>query len=351
MRATMLRSRWLYLSLLAVVVILYGRVFLYGPPTQLLEDARQMLEETQAAKPVVELDVDLKRLQEAIQTNRQAGLWLALWGVMGLGFPVAGIGANLHAVWTGRIRRLVRYRSRLPHLWSMEELGRLILLLVLMFCLMPFVNTGLIALGWLDLTDNNLWSLIGMFLLHGLLLLVVWGFASGKGLSLASVFGLSRRKGLLALRQGAVGYVAVFPWVFGLLWLIGMVCQRFGIQPPVEPIHELLFVETDPRVVWLTVVMACVVGPIAEEIFFRGVLYGSLRKHTTRGLAMLMSAGLFSMAHTNAVGFAPILLLGCFLAYLYERSGSLLSSVTAHILHNTFLVGLGLTLKAVLWSG
>ena len=110
----------------------------------------------------------------------------------------------------------------------------------------------------------------------------------------------------------------------------------------------LLFLEQRPLVLGLTLVLACLVGPIAEEIFFRGVLYAALRTRTSRFWAMAASGSLFAVVHTNPVGFLPILLLGCVLADLYERTGSLLASITVHIMHNTLLISLGLTVKQLL---
>jgi len=61
--------------------------------------------------------------------------------------------------------------------------------------------------------------------------------------------------------------------------------------------------------------------------------------------AMLLSGALFSLVHTNVIGFVPILVLGCFLADLYERTGSLGAPIAIHMLHNTFLLGIALTYR------
>jgi membrane protease YdiL (CAAX protease family) len=122
------------------------------------------------------------------------------------------------------------------------------------------------------------------------------------------------------------------------------------LEPPVEPIHELLFLEQRPLVLGLTLALACVVGPIVEEIFFRGVLYAALRPRTSRLWAMVISGSFFALVHTNPVGFVPILLLGCLLADVYERTGSLAASITVHMLHNALLIGLGLATKQLLTS-
>lgn len=129
--------------------------------------------------------------------------------------------------------------------------------------------------------------------------------------------------------------------------LIGTVelVRRFGLQPPIEPIQELVFNEDRPSVLALTVALACVVGPVTEELFFRGVLYAAIRQRTSRLVSMLASGAIFSLIHTNPIGFLPIMLLGCLLAYVYERTGSLIGPLAVHMFHNTLLMSLALVFR------
>ena len=189
-----------------------------------------------------------------------------------------------------------------------------------------------------------------MFVMYGWLALLLWGFASAKGVRLSSSLGLSPGHAWPAIEQAFIGYLAVFPWIMAILWGIVAVCQQLGIQPPLEPIHELLFEERSPLVLGLTVALACILGPLTEEVLFRGLVFSALRRRVSRPAAMLISGSLFSAAHTNLVGFLPILLLGCFLADCYERSGSLWASIAVHMFHNTVLIGMALTVKALLQS-
>ena len=100
--------------------------------------------------------------------------------------------------------------------------------------------------------------------------------------------------------------------------------------------------------VGLLVVLSCVIGPIAEELFFRGVLFAAARQHLSRGWAILASGAAFSLIHTNPVGFLPILVIGSLLAYLYERTGSLAAPIAVHMLHNTFLMSIGLIVRRLM---
>ena len=96
------------------------------------------------------------------------------------------------------------------------------------------------------------------------------------------------------------------------------------------------------------VLLACIVGPVAEELFFRGVVYAAVRRRTHWMVATLVSAGLFSALHTNPIGFLPIMLLGCLLANLYERTGSLAGPLAVHIAHNSFLLVSALVIRSLL---
>lgn len=89
--------------------------------------------------------------------------------------------------------------------------------------------------------------------------------------------------------------------------------------------------------------LVCVVAPVCEELFFRGFLFGALRK---RGLivATVVSGLAFGLAHvaSSPIGFiVPLAALGMILALLYERTGSLYPSMALHALNNSVAFGVG----------
>ena len=109
-----------------------------------------------------------------------------------------------------------------------------------------------------------------------------------------------------------------------------------------------MFEETRPGVLALTVLLACLIGPVAEELLFRGVLYPALRRRLSRVAAMLISGIAFALIHTNVMGLLPIVLLGVTLAYLYERTGSIAGPIALHMAHNTLLMALAMTYRSVM---
>jgi membrane protease YdiL (CAAX protease family) len=87
--------------------------------------------------------------------------------------------------------------------------------------------------------------------------------------------------------------------------------------------------------------LVCVVAPICEELFFRGFLFGALRR---RGfvVAALVSGVAFGLAHVASapIGFiVPLATLGVILALLYERTGSLYPPMALHALNNSIAFG------------
>lgn len=71
--------------------------------------------------------------------------------------------------------------------------------------------------------------------------------------------------------------------------------------------------------------------PTAEELFFRGALFGGLRRARPAPLAVLASAVYFAAGHGGVRAFGSMLGLGLALGFLRSRAGSVLVSLAAHV--------------------
>ena len=80
--------------------------------------------------------------------------------------------------------------------------------------------------------------------------------------------------------------------------------------------------------------LAAVLVPIAEEIFFRGLIHGWLRRRLSVGWATAASALLFALLHDIPYLIPAIFLLGIILAQVYERSGSIWAASLTHGIFN-----------------
>lgn len=85
----------------------------------------------------------------------------------------------------------------------------------------------------------------------------------------------------------------------------------------------------------LSAVLAqAIVGPIAEELCFRGLLYTRLRSGMPRGIAALVSALVFGIVHGTAIWFCYSFLLGLVMVWLFQCFESLWGSILFHISFN-----------------
>ncbi len=84
----------------------------------------------------------------------------------------------------------------------------------------------------------------------------------------------------------------------------------------------------------LFLIYACLLGPILEEIIFRGFILKSMQKYGNL-TAIIVSSILFSMFHLNLVQFVNPVLMGIVLAFITIKSKSIVPSIIAHIFNNT----------------
>jgi len=92
----------------------------------------------------------------------------------------------------------------------------------------------------------------------------------------------------------------------------------------------------------LLFVVGGLLGPVAEELFFRGVLYGFLRRWGAPA-AVLLSSLIFVLSHPTSHGIRLTQAVGGILfAVAYEVERSLLVPITIHVLGNLAIFSLSL---------
>ena len=84
----------------------------------------------------------------------------------------------------------------------------------------------------------------------------------------------------------------------------------------------------------LQLVIAIILIPIYEEIVFRGIIFGYLRKNFNIIVAVLVQALIFGIMHLNLVQGIYTFILGIVLALIYMYSDSILGNITVHIIFN-----------------
>ncbi len=83
-----------------------------------------------------------------------------------------------------------------------------------------------------------------------------------------------------------------------------------------------------------TVLLGVIIGPIVEEIIFRGIILNRLRKAMPVTAAVLVSSFLFGVAHIQPIWAIYTFVLGCILAIAAVRTDSIVPSIIIHVIFN-----------------
>lgn len=82
------------------------------------------------------------------------------------------------------------------------------------------------------------------------------------------------------------------------------------------------------------IIITIVLIPIYEEIFYRGIIFGYLRKNFNIIIAIVVQSLIFGFMHLNLVQGIYTFILGMVLALVYMYSESILGNISIHIIFN-----------------
>jgi membrane protease YdiL (CAAX protease family) len=197
--------------------------------------------------------------------------------------------------------------------------------------------TGL-AVVWLGLAKSDAQKLIGLETIALGAGVVLWLryirpaplSIFGKPASAWREIGFGLGVGVVALI--ANGTALRFASLLGKLIL--------GHYPTID--SSLLRPQTVGQKILLGVVLV-ILAPICEELFFRGFVYGGLRRTLRPMPAALIAATAFALAHVYLLRMPSTFVLGFIFAMTYEHRRNLVPTMVAHAVNNgvVFVVALG----------
>ena len=202
----------------------------------------------------------------------------------------------------------------------------------LFLCLAAVLTVELAARGVVANTLHQPMLILGCARLLQILLIVLIVLFWGGGLS--SV-GLARSRLVPGIKKGLIwslGFGVVAGLVFGVLFFAGInVLTAMKAHLPSQHSDLILYF-----------LVGALVGPVAEELFFRGLLYGFFRRWGVV-VAVILSTLLFVLPHaihqripiTQVVG-------GIVFAVAYEVEGSLMIPIIIHVLGNMTIFSISL---------
>jgi uncharacterized protein len=143
--------------------------------------------------------------------------------------------------------------------------------------------------------------------------------------------GLSKRKNfsfsktLFPLSSLLAAYIFLFSFHFVAEPLTNLLPQPEGLE---EVLNDLL-----PYPIFLFL-MLVIVGPVLEELLFRGIITDGYLKNYSPFMSALVSAILFAVFHGNLAQGIGALVMGIVVGLIYWRTGSLLFCIALHMLNN-----------------
>jgi membrane protease YdiL (CAAX protease family) len=160
-------------------------------------------------------------------------------------------------------------------------------------------------------------------------------FANISARPLPEQFGLRPTRFWPAVGWMAAAFAAFY--AFTLVWV-----AILGVSPDDTKLPDELGVKDSTYALLAVAFLVAVVAPIAEEFFFRGFFYGSLRNWKGPWPAAVITGLVFGAIHVGSAEAAFLLPLGFFgfsLCLLRERTGSLYPGIALHCMNNSLAFG------------
>lgn len=153
-------------------------------------------------------------------------------------------------------------------------------------------------------------------------------------------FLIARSSGSRSLREslwrlGVRGFrPSAFKWMaaaIGAYLLFAILYSALILEPEQEDIADSF------GPVPVQILLIVLSQPIAEEIAFRGMLFGGLRERLPRVAAALLAGTVFGLLHafTGLSAVPPLIALGAIFCLLYEKTGSIVPGILLHMLNNS----------------
>jgi len=234
---------------------------------------------------------------------------------------------------------------RLPPLPPLPVRARDLALLLVLGVVAFLAPPAVVVLAWGEGAIAGLLPVLGLFVSQSLLLLAAAWLAVLRPHRLGlSDIGL-RRTWPAWYRLAVAGGLLCVP----LAALVNLGFQAVLGEPFENPQLKALAPEGFS---WASLgamlLLVALLVPFIEEIIFRGLVFGWLRKHLRFALAAPVVALLFAVAHQVWVLVPVLFFMGLVLAAVTERSGSLWPAI---ILHGTFNGVMTITYYAALAAG
>ncbi|MFH1855881.1 MAG: type II CAAX endopeptidase family protein [Candidatus Omnitrophota bacterium] len=222
--------------------------------------------------------------------------------------------------------------------WKVSDALRIAVIFVFLNYVFFLIQVLLGKFLGVEMRDSSMKMIFNTITVDVLTLSFIFYFVCLKHTQRPIALGLSFGKFAHNVFYGMLGYLAFLPILFAAITVSYLAGKYFHIESEPQPLFDLFFHEKRPTVLIILTIFVAILGPLIEEIFFRGFLYSSLKKRLNVPAAMFIVSLLFAGLHMNTLGFLPIFVLALALVYMFERTGSLVPSIIMHCFHNSMII-------------
>lgn len=122
--------------------------------------------------------------------------------------------------------------------------------------------------------------------------------------------------------------------ILGADFLYSYLIQTFHLPLQTNDQLVLMYSKQAPLTTYATLLVAVVVAPVCEEVFFRGFVFAGLLQAMPGTWAIVLSSFIFAIAHGDPGSFAVLFIIGLALAFLRLRTKSIWPGILLHTLNN-----------------
>ena len=180
-------------------------------------------------------------------------------------------------------------------------------------------------------------------------------------LTAAMILYLFYRKDQMHRKEGFSGTGKAFVWAPPVIWfsviILAIATGQF-LNDLINGLHlndlftgysEVSEQAFSGQPVGLMILVVGIIGPICEELMFRGIVFHRLKDWVKPQAAIVISALLFGIYHGNVVQFFYATCMCVMLAIIYDKTGTLWISIVAHIAANLWSL-FGSSFWSSLWQ-
>lgn len=181
--------------------------------------------------------------------------------------------------------------------------------------------------------NQAIYSLVLSVVIYGLTLGCVMGlpYLIRKQPVTLSLLGLTRLPTWKDIGLAPLGFVIYFIATAIVMIIVGQLFPSLNLDQAQNVGFDKLSEHYQYVLAFLTLV---VIAPIAEEVLFRGYLYGKLRRAAPTWVAILVTSVLFGFVHFQWNVGIDVCILSVVLCSLREVTGSITAGILLHMIKN-----------------